>query len=142
VENHSVPCIILMADDDQEDCLLARIAFDEAAIEGEIRFVEDGKELMDYLQNGGRYSVQEQAPRPDLILLDLNMPRMDGRKALREIKSDQGLRDIPVVILTTSRNEKDVNFCLNAGACEFKTKPVEISEWVGVITSAKSHCLA
>lgn len=142
MENHSAPCIILMADDDQEDCLLARIAFEDAAIEGEIRFVEDGKELMDYLQNGGRYTVQEKAPRPDLILLDLNMPRMDGRKALQEIKSDGGLRDIPVVILTTSRHEKDVKFCLDAGASEFKTKPVDISEWVDVIKSAKSHCPA
>jgi CheY-like chemotaxis protein len=123
-----------MADDDQEDCLLARIAFEESAIEGEIRFVEDGEELLDYLRNGG--------PRPDLILLDLNMPRMDGRKALLEIKSDQKLKDIPVVILTTSRQEKDVKFCLGAGACEFKTKPVEISEWVDVIKSAKSHCPA
>jgi CheY-like chemotaxis protein len=131
-----------MADDDPEDCLLARIAFEQSAIEGEIRFVVDGRELIEYLQNGGEYSSQDKAPRPHLILLDLNMPRMDGRKALREIKSDQGLRDIPVVILTTSRNEKDVKFCLEAGACEFKTKPVEISEWVGVITSAKSHCPA
>jgi CheY-like chemotaxis protein len=135
MENHSsIPCIILMADDDQEDCLLARIAFEESAMEGEIRFVEDGKELMEYLRN--------ESPRPDLILLDLNMPRMDGRSALREIKSNQNLKDIPVVILTTSRQEKDVKFCLDAGACEFKTKPVEISEWVDVIKSAKSHCPA
>lgn len=123
-----------MADDDQEDCLLARIGFEESAIEGEIRFVENGEELLDYLRSGD--------PRPDLILLDLNMPRMDGREALLEIKSDQQLRNIPVVILTTSRQEKDVKFCLDAGACEFKTKPVEISEWVDVINSALSHCPA
>lgn len=123
-----------MADDDQEDCLLAGLAFEQSEVEGEIRFVGDGQELLEYLRNGHS--------RPDLILLDLNMPRLDGRAALVKIKEDQLLRDIPVVILTTSRNEKDVKFCLNAGACEFKTKPVEISEWVDVIKSATSHCPA
>ncbi len=122
-----------MADDDQEDCLLARTAFEESAIAGEIHFVENGEELLVYLRNGD--------PRPDLILLDLNMPRMDGRKALREIKSDRGLRDIPVVILTTSINEKDVKFCLDAGACDFKTKPVEFEQWIDIIVNAiGSHC--
>ncbi len=141
MENRSVPCIIVMADDDHEDCLLARMAFEEAAIGGELRFVEDGRELMDYLQRGGEYTSQDKAPRPDLILLDLNMPRMDGREALRAIKSDLQFKDIPVVILTTSRQDKDVKLCLGAGACEFKTKPVEISEWVEVIAgSIESHC--
>ena len=134
MKNRSTPCIILMADDDQEDCLLARIAFEDSAIEGEIHFVENGEELLDYLRNGDL--------RPDLIMLDLNMPRMDGRKALLEIKSDQQLKDIPVVILTTSRQERDVKFCLGAGASEFKTKPVEIGEWVDVIKSALSPCPA
>lgn len=134
MENRSSPCIILMADDDQEDCLLARIAFEESAIEGEIRFVENGEELLEHLRNGDS--------RPNLILLDLNMPRMDGRQALLEVKSDQKLKDIPVVILTTSRQEKDVKFCLGAGACDFETKPVEISEWVDVIKSALSRCPA
>ena len=133
MRNRSSSYIILMADDDQEDCLLARIAFEESAMEGEIRFVENGEELLDYLRNG--------EPLPDLVFLDLNMPRMDGREALREIKSDQGLRDIPVVILTTSRNEKDVKLCLDAGACDFKTKPVEFEQWIEVIVNAiESHC--
>ncbi|MEM5787369.1 MAG: response regulator [Syntrophobacteraceae bacterium] len=120
--------IILMADDDQEDCLLARIAFEASAIEGEIHFVGDGLELIDYLRNRG--------PRPHLILLDLNMPRMDGRRALREIKSDQELKDISVIILTTSRNERDVKSCLDAGACDFKTKPVEIDDWIEIIAAS------
>lgn len=134
MEKRSNSYLILMADDDQEDCLLAGLAFEQSEVEGEIRFVGDGQELLEYLRNGHS--------RPDLILLDLNMPRLDGRAALVKIKEDQLLRDIPVVILTTSRNEKDVKFCLNAGACEFKTKPVEISEWVDVIKSATSHCPA
>jgi CheY-like chemotaxis protein len=123
-----------MADDDREDCLIARLAFERSAIEGEIYFVNDGRELIDYLK-------KESAPHPDLILLDLNMPRMDGREALRKIKSDPGLKDIPIVILTTSRQEKDVKYCLESGAREFKTKPIEFDEWVEVIaTSIKTHC--
>jgi two-component system response regulator len=122
-----------MADDDPEDCMLARTAFEASGLEGEIRFVEDGLELIDYFRNGG--------PRPHLILLDLNMPRLDGRKALAEIKSDSALQDIPVVILTTSRNEKDVKFCLDTGACDFKTKPVELEDWIEIIAgSVNSHC--
>ena len=140
--NHSAPCIILMADDDQEDCMLARIAFEKAAIGGEMFFVGDGRELMEYLNNGGEYISEGKAPRPDLILLDLNMPRMDGRTALREIKSDLRLKGIPVIILTTSRQERDVKFCLDTGACDFKTKPVEISEWVDIIKLAKTYCPA
>ena len=123
-----------MADDDREDCLLAQFAFEASAVKGEMRFVGDGEELLAYLRNSG--------PRPHLILLDLNMPRLDGRKALVEIKSDSALKDIPVVILTTSRQEKDVKLCLDAGACDFKTKPVEIEEWVEIIAgSVRSHCL-
>ena len=142
MENRSLPCIILMADDDQEDCFLARIAFEESGIKGEILFVEDGKDLLDYLRQQNGYSSSEKAPRPDLILLDLNMPRLDGRKALQVIKSDQGLKDIPVVILTTSRLEKDVKLCLDAGACDFKTKPVELNDWIDITRSAKSYCFA
>lgn len=142
MENVSAPCIILMADDDQEDCLLARVAFEDSGIEGEILFVEDGKDLLDYLRKQNGYSSSEKAPRPDLILLDLNMPRIDGRKALQVIKSDQALKDIPVVILTTSRNEKDVKLCLGVGACDFKTKPVELSDWIDIINSVRSYCSA
>jgi CheY-like chemotaxis protein len=130
-----------MADDDQEDCLLAQAAFEQIAFGGQIRFVEDGEELLNYLRQRQTYSCPENAPRPDLILLDLNMPRMDGRKALREIKSDPLLKDIRVVILTTSRQEKDVKLCLETGACDFRTKPVEFSKWVEIMASSlESHC--
>ncbi len=130
-----------MADDDQEDWLLARLALKNSGIEGEIRFVKDGRELMDYLKKEKRFISQDEGPRPDIILLDLNMPRMDGREALLKIKSDQGLKDIPVVILTTSRQERDVKFCLDTGACEFKTKPIEFAEWVEVIAGVlRTHC--
>src|SRR6266542_3735540 len=92
------PIVILMAKDALEECRLAN----------DLHFVENGEELMDYLQRRGKYSQPGQAPRPGLILLDLNMPRKDGREALREIKSDPELRKIPVVILTTSREDEDI----------------------------------
>ena len=94
---------ILMADDDPDDRLLAERALHEARLKNGIRFVEDGQELMDYLHHHGKYSNPASAPTPGLILLDLNMPRKDGREALAEIKGDPELRKIPVVILTTSK---------------------------------------
>jgi len=141
VESHSAPCIVLMADDDEEDRLLAKIAFEAAQINGEIHFVEDGIELMEYLKNAVNGTSQERAALPNLIFLDLNMPRMGGREALKKIKTKPGLKDIPVVILTTSRNETDVNFCMNAGARDFITKPVELDDWIDVIAAPlRSHC--
>ncbi len=139
MDNPSARLTILMADDDQDDWLIAQLAFERLAIEGEIHFVNDGRELMDFLKTEDGCSSK--APHPDIIFLDLNMPRMDGREALRKIKSDQYLKDIPVVILTTSRQEKDVKFCLDTGACDFKTKPIELDDWVEVIAGLlKAHC--
>lgn len=138
MENSSDPCIILMADDDEDDCLLAQTAFIDAGVSGELRFVENGKRLLEYLRRQGDYVTPEQAPRPTLILLDLNMPQMDGREALKAIKSDSQLKDIPVVILTTSKEKRDVNFCMGAGACNFITKPVEFEEWVSTVTALTS----
>ncbi|MEN6483324.1 MAG: response regulator [Syntrophobacteraceae bacterium] len=118
---HSVT--ILMADDDQDDCLLIRDAFAENRLPDVLRFVENGEALMDYLYQRGAFADPELSPRPELILLDLNMPRMDGREALRIIKSDPELRDIPVVVLTTSRYEVDVACSYSTGANSFITKP-------------------
>jgi len=97
------PITILVAEDDPDDRLLARQALEQSRLIGDLRFVEDGEELIDYLHHRGNYSDPGTSPRPGLILLDLNMPRKDGREALREIKSDPRLRDIPVVVLTTSK---------------------------------------
>jgi len=102
------PATILMADDDLDDCQLARDALTESRLLNALRFVHDGEELMDYLRQQGRYSPPLAPPLPGLILLDLNMPRKDGREALREIKSDAVLRHVPVVVLTTSKTEEDI----------------------------------
>ncbi|HUF69499.1 MAG TPA: response regulator [Longimicrobiales bacterium] len=123
---------ILMADDDADDRMLTREALVESRLGNDLRFVEDGQELMDYLKHEGRYA-KEEAPRPGLILLDLNMPRKDGRQALQEIKADPDLRSIPVVVLTTSKAEEDVLRTYDLGANSFITKPVTFEGLVEII---------
>ena len=115
---------ILMADDDPDDRLLAERALHEYRLKNGIRFVEDGEELMDYLYRRGKYSAPGAAPTPGLILLDLNMPRKDGREALAEIKRDPVLHKIPVVILTTSKAEEDIVRAYDLGVNSYITKPV------------------
>jgi CheY-like chemotaxis protein len=115
---------ILMADDDPDDRLLAAEALRESRVGNDLRFVEDGEQLLDYLRRRGRWAHPAEAPRPGLVLLDLNMPRMDGREALAEIKGDPELRRIPVVVLTTSRADADVLRSYDLGANSFITKPV------------------
>jgi len=124
MKNQSKSIVILLADDDDEDRMLACDALAESRITNEIYCVTDGEELMDYLRQKGKYSPPAHAPRPGLILLDLNMPRMDGREALREIKSDPTLRQIAVVVLTTSRAEEDILRSYDSGASSFISKPV------------------
>lgn len=121
--------VILMADDDEDDCMLIKEAFQANGFKGELRFVENGEQLMEYLNRRGKYEDGSLSPQPDLILLDLNMPRKDGREALNEIKSDPALRSIPVVILTTSNDEGDVVLCYNGGVSSFITKPSEFRSW-------------
>jgi two-component system response regulator len=118
------PVVFLMADDDPDDRLLIKEAFQESLLSNSIYFVEDGVELMDYLRKQGHYAHPAVAPTPDLILLDLNMPRKDGREALAEIKSDTHLRYIPVVVLTTSKAEEDIMRSYDIGAASYITKPV------------------
>jgi CheY-like chemotaxis protein len=115
---------ILMAEDDPDDRLLAEKALKEYRLKNCIRFVEDGEELLDYLRRRGKYSDPASSPTPGLILLDLNMPRMDGREALAEIKADSQLRKIPVVVLTTSRAEEDILRSYDLGVNSYITKPV------------------
>jgi CheY-like chemotaxis protein len=115
---------ILLAEDDPDDRLLTRRALEKSRIANTIATVEDGEELMDYLRHEGEYSNPEDAPRPGLILLDLNMPRMDGREALKKIKSDPELRRIPVIVLTTSEAEQDILQSYDLGVNAFVTKPV------------------
>jgi CheY-like chemotaxis protein len=128
------PVTILMADDDEEDCELTRDALQDARLANEMRFVYDGQELLDYLRREGAYAdPSADAPRPGIILLDLNMPKMDGREALAEIKSDASLRRIPVVVLTTSKDEEDVLRTYDLGVNSFITKPVTFAGLVEVM---------
>jgi two-component system, response regulator len=125
--------VILMAEDDPDDRLLSQEALKEAHLANEMKFLDDGEELIDYLQHRGEYSDPESSPRPGLILLDLNMPRKDGREALKEIKSDPGLRSIPIVVLTTSKAEEDIIRTYDLGVSGYVTKPVTLKELINVM---------
>jgi CheY-like chemotaxis protein len=125
--------VILLADDDPDDRLLVQDAAKECGWDGELRYVENGEELLDYLWRRGKYQDPESAPRPGLILLDLNMPRKDGREALREIKAEAGLRQLPVVVLTTSKADTDIASLYELGASSFISKPVHFEGLVNVI---------
>ena len=122
--NKVKPITILMADDDEDDRLLTQDALAESRVLNELHFVEDGVELLEYLERKGKFADKEVSPRPGLILLDLNMPRMDGREALEAIKANPNLKGIPVVILTTSKQEEDMVKGYNLGAASYITKPV------------------
>ena len=129
---------ILMADDDADDRMLAEDAMRESRLGNSFRCVEDGQELMDYLNQAGKYA-DGNAPRPGLILLDLNMPRKDGRRALEEIKNSPELRRIPVVILTTSKTDEDVVRSYDLGANSFITKPVTFDGLVEIVRSLGNY---
>ncbi len=124
---------ILMADDDEDDCMLASEALTETRLQYELYFVKDGEELMDYLYQRGKYTNPNNAPTPGLILLDLNMPKKDGREALREIKTNPTFRHIPIVILTTSKAEEDIQLSYSLGANSFIIKPVTFASLVEVM---------
>lgn len=120
---------IVLADDDPDDRLFMRRALKKNGVTNKLCIVEDGEELIELLRREDRYAERE-GPLPGLVLLDLNMPRMDGREALREMKSDPDLRHIPVVVLTTSEAEQDVLDSYDLGAGAFVTKPVTFEELV------------
>ena len=127
------PITVLLADDDADDRQTVREAFVEARLLNDVRYVVDGQDLMDYLLHEGKYTTPAAAPRPGIILLDFNMPKMDGREALREIKANPDLRGIPVVVLTTSKAEEDVFRSYDLGASSFITKPVTFPSMVETI---------
>ncbi|MGO8838251.1 MAG: response regulator [Limisphaerales bacterium] len=124
---------ILLADDDPDDRQLTRDAFAENRLVNMLHTVEDGEELMEYLRRQGRYADQKNVPLPGLILLDLNMPRKDGREALKEIKADPELRRIPIVVLTTSKAEEDILRTYDLGVNSYVTKPVTFKSLVELI---------
>lgn len=127
------PITILLADDSEDDRLMTRDALDEGFVLNELREVEDGEELMEYLQRRGAYTDRESSPRPGLILLDLNMPRKSGHEALAEIRADPVLRRIPVVVLTTSQAEVDIVRSYDLGVSSFISKPVTFDGLVDVM---------
>lgn len=133
MNNGRRPITILLADDDEDDRKLAQDALAESRLANDLHTVEDGEELMDYLLRRGKYEALADSPRPGLILLDLNMPKKDGREALKEIKADTSLRQIPVVVLTTSKAEEDIYRTYDLGANSFITKPVMFESLVKVM---------
>lgn len=135
------PITILMADDDPDDRQMTQEAFAESHLANDLRLVEDGEELMDYLYRRGKYADPATSPRPALILLDLNMPRKDGREALKEIKSDPQFRAIRVVVLTTSKAEEDIIRTYDLSAASYITKPVTFDGLLDVIRTVGKYWL-
>jgi len=134
-----MPITILMADDDADDRALTKEALEEGHLINTIRFVEHGEELIEYLKRTGRYAPPADAPRPGLILLDLNMPRKDGRAVLKEIKSDPDLRTIPVVVLTTSKADEDVYRSYDLGVNSYIVKPVTFEALVDILQTLEKY---
>jgi CheY-like chemotaxis protein len=125
--------LILMADDDWDDCLVVKDALREAGLKHELRTVSGGEELLDYLHRRNGYEAPGAAPRPHLVLVDLNMPRKDGREALREMKTNPQWRRLPVVVLTTSTAEEDVRLSYELGANSYVAKPAAFRAWVDLV---------
>ena len=130
-----------MAEDDPDDRLLAEEAWQEARIDNPLVFVEHGEEVLAYLRREGRYASFADQPLPALILLDLNMPRLDGRGVLQELKKDPALRSIPVVVLTTSQTEEDILRTYDLGVSSFVTKPVNFEALVKVLSAIGRYWL-
>jgi CheY-like chemotaxis protein len=141
MKQEKTPITVLVAEDDPDDRLFIKEAFRESGFLPDLRFVEDGEELMDYLRREGEYSLPETSPRPGLILLDLNLPKKDGREALAEIKADPDLRRFPVVVVTTSKVKEDILRCYDAGANSYITKPVRIADLLDAIKALGKYWL-
>ncbi|WP_300542207.1 response regulator [Maricaulis sp.] len=126
---------ILMVDDDPDDRLLFKEACEEVRLRNPLEFLENGEQLVDYLKRRGSYSDLEGAPYPGIILLDLNMPLKDGREALEEIKNDNELRHIPIIVLTTSKDEDDILSSYGLGASSYIVKPISLDRLMRVVNS-------
>lgn len=135
----SKPIIILYAEDDPEDRMLLEDAWEENRLANKLHFVEDGEELMDYLHRRGKYAELAGELLPGLILLDLNMPKKDGREALTEIKADPNLRRIPIIVLTTSKEEEDVLRTYDMGVSGFVIKPVTFQSLCEMIKGLSTY---
>jgi len=118
------PLVILLADDDADDCEMLRRALEKSAVHCDLHTVGDGEELLDYLHHRGSHAPASRSPRPGVILVDLNMPKKDGHEALTEIKADPRLRGIPVLVMSTSKEQEDILHTYDLGGSAFITKPV------------------
>lgn len=136
------PITIVIADDDADDRQMTEEALREARLANDLHFVEDGVELIAFLTRTGDYESEKDAPRPGIVLLDLNMPRMDGREALEVIKADPELRRIPVVVLTTSKAEEDIYRSYDLGVSGYITKPVTFDALVKAMTDLGRYWFA
>jgi two-component system response regulator len=141
MRNRVKPITIQIADDDPDDRQLTKEAFAESHLANDLRFVEDGEELMDYLYRRGKYTDPAAAPRPSILLLDLNMPRKDGREALQELKNDPRFRAIRVIVMTTSKAEEDIVRSYDLSAASYITKPVTFEGLLDVIKALGRYWL-
>ncbi len=131
--HHARPISIVVAEDDADDRLMIKEAFEQCQLDNELQFVQDGEELVQFLRREGDYAHLSNRPYPGLILLDLNMPKMDGRESLRQLKADPLLCRLPVVILTTSQAEEDVEHSYDCGVNSFITKPGSFDQLVETV---------
>jgi len=137
-DNNGRPVEILLVEDNEGDIGLVEEVFEEGRINNNLNITEDGEEAMEFLRKEGEFA---NSPRPDLILLDLNLPKKDGREVLEEIKEDENLRRIPVVVLTTSKAEKDILKSYDMHANSYITKPVDFDQFIKVIKSIEDFWL-
>jgi CheY-like chemotaxis protein len=135
------PITILVADDDADDRQLIREAFDEAKLANDLRFVEDGVEVFEYLERQGRFADPSVSPRPGILLLDLNMPKMDGRKVLEKLKADDRYSPIRVIVMTTSQAEEDIVRSYQLAAASYITKPITFDALVQVVQALGRYWL-
>ncbi len=136
--NTNIGIRVLLVEDNPGDVRLTREALKEAKVNNQLHVAEDGVEAMNFLQRKGEYS---DAPRPDLILLDLNLPKKDGREVLEEIKQDPELKRIPVVVLTTSQAEEDILRSYNLHANCYVSKPVDLDQFINIVKSIEDFWL-
>jgi two-component system, chemotaxis family, response regulator Rcp1 len=133
------PAVILLAEDDPGDQELTRRALEEGKIRHELHIVKDGEEALDYLFRRGKYANPTTSPRPDLLLLDLNLPKIDGHQVLQRLRADQSLRRLAIVILTTSQHEEDIIHTYDLGANSYITKPMELQQFMQVIQELEAY---
>lgn len=133
------PVRILLVEDNLHDIEIARRAFAKGPIKNELFIVRDGQEALDYLYHQGAHRIPEMAPRPGMILLDLNLPKVNGWEVLKQMKQDSVLKSIPVVVLTVSNREEDIHHCYNLGVNTYIQKPVEFKAFLRVINSIQEY---